>query len=356
MPDGLSALAPLVADFRSDTVTRPSAAMRAAMAAAAVGDDVYREDPTVAALEERIAADTGKEAALFFPSGTQSNLTALMAHCGRGEEILVGRAYHTFVYEAAGASVLGGAALFALPVAADGALEPSDIAAAVKADDPHFPITTLVSLENTVTGRAVPLDRMAAASAAARAHGLAVHLDGARLFNAAAALEVAPAAVAAAADSVSVCFSKGLGAPVGSALCGPTPLIDKARRLRKMLGGGMRQAGVMAAAALHALDHHVDVLREDHARARRLADALSALPGVEVRADPNPTNMIYLRFTAGDGAAMVAELRRRGVAVGRPSPWSRLVLHLDIDDAAAAHALNAFEAVAGDASAAAGSA
>ncbi|MEM7642535.1 MAG: GntG family PLP-dependent aldolase, partial [Pseudomonadota bacterium] len=244
-------------DLRSDTVTRPGAAMRAAMAEAVVGDDVYGDDPTVARLEAEVAARFGFEAALLLPSGTQSNLIAVMCHCGRGEEVLVGRGYHVDCAEARGTSVLGGIAVEPLALRDDQGIDPAVIAAAVKPDDVHYPVTRLLSLENSVGGRVVPLAVQAAAVAEARQHGLAVHLDGARVFNACVALDVAPAEMAAGVDSVSVCLSKGLGAPAGSVLAGSADLIARARRWRKILGGGMRQVGVIAAAGLHALEHHV---------------------------------------------------------------------------------------------------
>jgi threonine aldolase len=285
-----------VIDLRSDTVTRPTLAMRAAMAAAEVGDDVFGDDPAVNALQDRIAALLGKQAALFMPSGTQSNLCALMAHCGRGDEYLVGQHAHTYKYEGGGAAVLGSIQPQPIAHQADGTLALADIAAAIKPDDMHFARTRLLALENTFGGRVMPLDWQQAATALARQHGLATHLDGARLFNAAVAsgaqhggdAMAAARAIAGLYDSVSVCFSKGLGAPVGSALVGTADLIHHARRHRKMLGGGLRQAGVLAAAADHALTHHVDRLADDHANARRLAEGLAGLPGVAVCPSPTP--------------------------------------------------------------------
>ena len=230
---------PTIADLRSDTVTKPCAAMRKAMAEAEVGDDVYREDPVINRLEQSLAERLGKEAGLFVPSGTQSNLLAMLAHCGRGEEGIAGESYHVIRYEAAGASVLGGIALHALSVSEDGGLEPQTIAGAVKDDDSHHPISRLLSLENTNYGRALPLERIAAAVATGRAAGLSTHLDGARFFNAITALGCSERDLADPFDTVSVCLSKGLGAPVGSVLLGPASLLAKARRMRKMLGGGM---------------------------------------------------------------------------------------------------------------------
>ena len=336
----MSAAAP-VCDLRSDTVTRPDAAMRAAMAAAEVGDDVYGEDPTVNRLEEALAARLGKAAGLFLPSGTQSNLVAVLAHCGRGEEALVGESFHVLRHEAAGASVLGGVALTALPVEADGSVAPAAVAAAVRPDDPHFPITRLLCLENTVGGRAAPLGAMRAAAGAARAHGLSVHLDGARFFNAILALGCEAEELAEVADTVSVCLSKGLGAPVGSVLVGDAEKIARARRLRKMLGGGMRQAGVLAAAGLHALENNVTRLEDDHRRAARLAQALAGLGAGPVR---QATNMVFWAPPEDSREALARAAREAGVLIDAARPEIRLVLHRDIDDAALARATDAFAA------------
>jgi len=325
-----------VIDLRSDTVTRPTPAMRAAMSAAEVGDDVFGDDPSVNALQLRIAALLGKEAALFMASGTQSNLCALMAHCGRGDEYLVGQHAHTYKYEAGGAAVLGSIQPQPIAHQADGTLALADIAAAIKPDDAHFARTRLLALENTFGGRVMPLDWQRAATALARQHGLATHLDGARLFNAAVAgapqhggdVFAAARAIASLYDSVSVCFSKGLGAPVGSALVGSADLIDRARRHRKMLGGGLRQVGVLAAAASHALAHHVDRLADDHAHARRLAEGLAGLPGVAVVAPD--TNIVFLDLApAIDGAAAVQRAAAQGVLL-TGGQRLRLVTHLDV--------------------------
>ena len=277
-------------DLRSDTVTRPTAAMRDAMASAALGDDVFGDDPTVNALQARIAALLGKQAALFVPTGTQGNLCALMAHCQRGDEYIVGQMAHCYRWEGGGAAVLGSIQPQPLAQEADGSIPLADIEAHIKPDDPHFARTRLLALETTWGGQVLPQAYIDDATALARRHGLATHLDGARLFNAA-VVEAARTGVDALTaarriaepfDTVSVCFSKGLGAPAGSALVGPADVIARAHRIRKMLGGGMRQAGVLAAAALHALDHHVDRLADDHANARRLAQGLQGLPGVTV--------------------------------------------------------------------------
>ena len=316
-----------VIDLRSDTVTRPTATMRAAMAAAEVGDDVFGDDPTVNALQARIASLLGKEAALFVPTGTQSNLCALMAHCGRGDEYIVGQMAHTYRWEGGGAAVLGSIQPQPLLQSADGTIPLADVEAAIKPDDAHFARTRLLALENTWGGQVLPLSYIEAASALAHAKGLATHLDGARLFNAAVASGVSVAAIARHFDTVSVCFSKGLGTPAGSALVGSAELIARAHRIRKMLGGGMRQAGVLAAAALHALDHHVDRLAEDHANARALAEGLQGLPGVTVQ--PPQTNIVFVDLAPHKAAGAVERLRAAGL-------WCtglyrlRLVTHLDV--------------------------
>ena len=330
----------MIVDLRSDTVTRPTAAMREAIARAEVGDDVFGDDPTVNALQERIAAMLGKEAALYVPSGTQSNLCALMSHCQRGDEYIVGQMAHTYRWEAGGGAVLGSIQPQPIAHQPDGTLALSDIEANIKPDDPHFARTRLLSLENTLGGKLMPMAYLRDATALARRHGLATHLDGARLFNAAVAMGGDPRANARAMadlfDSVSVCFSKGLGAPVGSALVGSKDLIARAKRVRKMAGGTMRQAGVLAAAALHALEHHIDRLADDHARARRLADGLQGLPGVAVQTPQ--TNMVFIDLPRERAAAAVAELRARGVlATGLYQ--LRLVTHLDVADTGIDHAI-----------------
>lgn len=252
-----------VVDLRSDTVTQPTAAMREAMQAAPVGDDVYGEDPTVNALQERLAAMLGFEAGLFVPTGTQSNLLALLSHCERGDEYLVGMDAHTYKFEGGGAAVLGSIQPQPIVQAEDGSLPLDRVAAAIKPVDPHFARTRLLALENTWHGRTLPLDYLRAAGDLARERGLGYHLDGARLFNAAVACGVPAREIARHFDTVSVCLSKGLGAPVGSVLVGSRALIDKARRWRKVCGGGWRQAGMLAAAGLYALDHHIDRLADD---------------------------------------------------------------------------------------------
>lgn len=341
----------ITADFRSDTVTRPTDAMRAAMMEAELGDDVYGDDPSVNALEARAASLLGKEEALFLPSGTQSNLAAVMAHCGRGEEFLIGTGYHIQSWEAMGTAVLGSVACQPLPVDARHALDAETIRAAIQPDDPHRPMTRLLSIENTVHGMVQPLDTMDEMAAVARENGLGLHCDGARLMNAAVALEVEPDRLVAGCDSVSLCLSKGLGAPVGSVLAGDAATIARARRIRKMLGGGMRQAGVLAAAGLHALDHHIARLAEDHRRARGLAERLAKIDGISVDLDQVETNMIFAAIDeriAVDGLGTF--LAERGIGVN-PERALRLVVHLDIDDAACdqmVEGLAAFTAACGD--------
>jgi threonine aldolase len=317
-----------VVDLRSDTVTKPTASMREAMARAELGDDVFGDDPSVNVLQERIASMLGKEAALFVPSGTQSNLIAIMSHCGRGDEYIVGQMAHTYRWEGGGAAVLGSVQPQPLEHQADGTLALRDIAGAVKPDDAHFARSRLLCLENTLGGKALSVAYMSEATALARQHGLATHLDGARLFNASTALGVSARDVAQYFDTVSVCFSKGLGAPVGSALCGPKALIHRAHRWRKMLGGGMRQSGVLAAAALHALDHHVARLADDHALAQRLAKGLSGLPGIVV--EPPQTNMVFADVQGERAAGLIDHLKSRGVLVTGLYRL-RFVTHLDVN-------------------------
>ena len=308
--------------------------MRHAIANAAVGDDVYGDDPTVIALEAQLAERVGKVAAVFVPSGTQSNLAALLAHCARGDEYLVGFSYHCYRYEAGGAAVLGSIQPQPLPVNADGSLDLAAAEAAIKPDDPHFPRSRVICLENTADGRPVGLANAAEARAVADRHGLAVHLDGARLFNAALALGVDVAAVAKDADTVSVCLSKGLGAPLGSVLCGSAELIARARRWRKMLGGGMRQAGLLAAAGLYALEHHVERLADDHANAKRLAQGLADSGRFELEHEPGArTNMVFGRLCEpSHSQALVDHFDQHDIIV-RGGPSFRFVTHLDVSAA-----------------------
>ena len=320
-------------DFRSDTVTRPTPQMRAAMAVAEVGDDVIGDDFTVKALESRVATLFGKDDGLFLPTGTMSNLAAVMSHCQRGEEYLCTSEAHTYLWEAGGAAVLGSVQPQPLSARADGTMDIGDLHAAVKADDPHFAVTRLVTIENTFVGRVLPRGYMADIVEFARERRLGAHLDGARIFNAAAALDVEVAHLAEGFDSVSVCLSKGLGAPLGSVLVGNAPLIARARRWRKMLGGSMRQAGIVAAAGLYALDHHVARLVEDHANARVLADGLAQIEGLTVT--PPQSNMVFVELAPELMARLSTGLRERGVAASFwPGGRMRWVTHLDIDRAA----------------------
>ncbi|GLQ08688.1 threonine aldolase [Devosia yakushimensis] len=324
-------------DFRSDTVTRPSAAMRAAMAEAEVGDDVFGDDPTVSRLEQRMAAMLGKDAALFVPSGTQSNLLALMSHCGRGDEFIAGQNAHCYKYEAGGAAVLGSIQPQPIAHQPDGTLALDDIAAAIKAGDSHFATTRVIALENTHGGQILPVDYMAAVGELARQRGLGLHLDGARAFNASVALGLDIEQFTAPFDTVSICLSKGLGAPVGSVLIGRADLIETARRNRKMLGGGMRQSGILAAAGLYALEHNVARLADDHRRARRLAEGLAAYPALKVTM-PH-TNIIFLNSEAELGGRFNTFLAERGIGITGRYGQQRWVTHLDVDDEAVDGAL-----------------
>ncbi len=328
-----------IIDLRSDTVTHPTPQMREAMATAAVGDDVYGEDPTVNRLQEKAAGMLGKEAALFVPSGTMGNLVSILAHCQRGDEVILGDLAHTFLFEAGGMAVVGGVQPRTVPNRPDGSLELEDIRAAIRPDDPHFPQTRLITLESThnrCLGVALALEYCCAVGGLAREYGLALHLDGARLFNAAAALEENPADLAAPFDSLTFCLSKGLSAPVGSLIVGPLDFIRRAHRARKLLGGGMRQAGVLAAAGIVALDTMVERLADDHRRAQDLAAQLAVLEGLNVENPVPATNMVYLSLE-GDvelsGPDFAARLETYGVRVGRVGPRRfRLVTHYWIGD------------------------
>lgn len=318
-----------VIDLRSDTVTRPTEGMRAVMAAADVGDDVYGEDPTVNRLEATLAERLGKEAAVYVATGTQSNLIGLMSHCERGDEYIVGQQAHTYKYEGGGAAVLGSIQPQPIDNEADGTLDLGRVAAAIKPDDSHFARTRLLALENTHGGKVLPLPYLGAAAALARARGLGLHLDGARLYNAVVAQGVNVRDITDPFDTVSICLSKGLGAPVGSVLVGPKALLAKARRWRKVLGGGMRQAGVMAAAGLYALDNHVDRLAEDHDNAKALAQKLASIPGVSVDPGAVQTNMVFMSIAPDLGPALKAWLQERGMMISL-GPVIRLVTHLDV--------------------------
>lgn len=328
-------------DLRSDTVTRPTAAMRAAMAAAPVGDDVFGDDPTINALQQRMAALAGKEAALIASSGTQTNLLALLSHCQRGEEYLVGQEYHTYRYEAGGAAVLGGIVPQPFEAEADGTLNLAAVEKRIKPDDPHFPITRLLSLENTHTGRVIPQDYMLKARRLCDKHGLKLHLDGARVFNACVATQQPLAELAAPFDSVSICFSKGLGTPIGSVLVGSKKFIERAHRWRKMLGGGMRQAGIIAAAMDYALDHHIERLADDHKHAQLLHDGLSQLDGIRV--EPAQTNMVYVNFNSLEQALKVSDYLLEHNVITARSARMRLVTHLDVQSDDIDHIVTLFK-------------
>src|SRR5574340_1469861 len=315
-----------VIDLRSDTVTLPTPEMLEAMATAELGDDVYGEDPTVKRLQETAARLMGKEAGLFVPSGTMGNLAALLAHCQRGDEVILGNKNHTFLYEAGGISALGGIHSCQLPNAGDGSLLLADVEAAIRPDDPHNPITRLICLENTHNrcgGTVQSLAYTRELCALAHSLGIKVHLDGARIFNASAALGAPAAELAQPVDSVTFCLSKGLCAPVGSVLCGDRDFIRRAQRARKMLGGGMRQAGVLAAAGLVALETMVDRLTEDHERARRLARGLTANHALRLDAVIPATNMVFCHFAdekRADALDVARRLAQKGIRVGSVGP------------------------------------
>ena len=327
-----------LADLRSDTVTRPTPGMLAAMVRAELGDDVYGDDPTVNRLQAVAAELFGRESALFFPTGTQSNLAALMAHCGRGDEYLVGQEAHTYKYEQGGAAVLGSIQPQPLQNDPDGTIPMSLVAAAIKPDDIHFARTRLLALENTIGGRVLPPDYQRQMTQFAHSKGLATHLDGARIFNAAVKLNLSAQDAVRGFDSVSVCLSKGLGAPVGSLLVGPTALIADARRWRKVLGGGMRQAGVLAAAGLYALGHHVMRLAEDHDNAEHLARGLRA---AGYSTSTPQTNMLYVDLASDEIEPLSEHLAQRGI-LATLAQRTRLVTHLDLNRAKIDAVIGAF--------------
>ncbi|MGB2983245.1 MAG: low-specificity L-threonine aldolase [Candidatus Bipolaricaulia bacterium] len=350
-------------DLRSDTVTRPTDGMRRAMAEAIVGDDVFREDPTARQLEERMADVLGKESGLFVASGTMGNLVAMLTHAGRGDEIILGHLAHTFLYEAGGCSALGGIHPHVLENEPNGTLDLGAIGRAIRdPDDPHQPITRLICLENTHNrcgGIASSPEYSDAVGTFAREKGLLVHLDGARLFNASTALDVPPCDLTRSADSVMVCLAKGLGAPIGSVLCGSRPFIEKARRTRKLVGGGMRQVGVLAAAGLYALDHHVQRLGEDHANARKLAEGIDEIPGLTCTWDDSMstawTNLVYFSVDGaivGDPALDAYRLTERldernvlAIPLGTDNRQVRMVTHLDVSTSDIDVALEALRSV-----------
>lgn len=315
-------------DLRSDTVTQPNKAMRQAMADAAVGDDVYGDDPSVNQLEREAAVLSGKEAALFLPTGTQANLVALLTHCQRGEEYIVGQKAHNYMYEAGGAAVLGSIQPQPIEAAPDGTLPLDVVASVIKPDDIHFARTRLLCIENTHNGKVLPLDYLHQAWAFTRKKKLALHVDGARIFNAAVAMRVPLTTLTQYCDTLTICLSKGLGAPVGSLLCGSAEYIKQAKRWRKMTGGGMRQAGILAQGALYALHHNVERLREDHDNASWLAEQLTAL-GVNVIAPGAQTNMVFLNLPANEANQLGPWMKQRGIIISA-GPVTRLVTHLDV--------------------------
>jgi threonine aldolase len=341
-------------DLRSDTVTLPTPEMRAAMAQAEVGDDVYGEDPTINRLQAMAAEKMGKEAGLFVASGTMGNLIAVLAHCQRGDEVIVGKKNHLFVHEAGGISALGGVHSNQLVNQVDGSLLLEDVAGAIRPNDLHEPVTRLVCLENTHNGcggvyQTPEYTRQLAEFT--HAHGLSIHLDGARIFNSAVAQGIPASALAEPVDSVTFCLSKGLCAPVGSVLCGSQPFIARAGRLRKMLGGGMRQAGILAAAGIVALEQMVDRLAEDHARAKILADGLRQLPGVQLDPGTPATNMVFLSLQAAVKCStdeFIEKLAEYGVMIGATGERQyRLVTHYWVDDAGVEKTVEAFRRVLG---------
>ena len=325
-------------DLRSDTVTKPSPAMREAMARADVGDDVFGDDPTVNKLQEVAAARFGMQAGLFFPSGTQSNLAAVMAHCQRGEEVILGQDAHTYCHEAGGAAVLGSIQPQPLTNRPDGTLDLAEVEAAIKPDDSHYAITRLLALENTIGGKVISRAYMADAIALARRHQLSTHLDGARVFNASVKLGMPVKELCAGFDTVSVCLSKGLGTPAGTVLVGRKDVIGRARRIRKMLGGTMRQVGILAAAGLYALEHNVDRLAEDHVNAERLAKGLL---GLGLKVDPVQTNMVFTNVPKESAAALKGHLDDSGI-VTLGGTRMRLVTHLDVDAAGIDRVISVF--------------
>jgi threonine aldolase len=316
-------------DLRSDTVTRPNAEMREVMAAAPVGDDVWGDDPTVNKLEAMAADMLGTEAAIYATSGTQSNLLALMAHCQRGDEYLVGQNAHTYRYEGGGAAILGSIQPQPITNEADGTIALDNILAAIKPEDIHFAKSRLLCLENTIAGKILPLDYIEAATNLAREHGLNTHLDGARIFNAVVKSGIDVKDIAQYFDSVSICLSKGLGAPIGSVLCGSQALIDEARRWRKTLGGGMRQAGIVAAAGIYVLENNIQRLEEDHANAALLGEELAKIPQLKVDLEHLHTNMVFLEATSGDFIALSEFLAEKNILIDARYT-ARLVCHLDI--------------------------
>ena len=331
-----------IIDLRSDTVTKPSQNMRRIMSQAKTGDDVYGEDPTVNQLEKYAAELLDKEAAIYCPSGTQSNLVGLLSHCGRGDEYIVGSAAHTYLYEGGGAAVLGSIQPQPLPLKEDATMDLELLEASIKPKDVHFARTRLICLENTHGGQALPSGYTQAVKSIADKYGLAMHLDGARLFNAVVDTQLSAAELAADFDSISICLSKGLGAPVGSLLVASKAIIDEARHWRKMLGGGMRQAGIIAAAGLYALQNNVERLSEDHQRAQQLADSLMNIDGIVVHRGKAHTNMLYVDVDTERKKQLNVLAKKRGILLPEGNSM-RLVCHLDINDEDIKSIINLFK-------------
>lgn len=329
-------------DFRSDTVTKPTQEMRRAMYEAKVGDDVYGDDETVNRLQQVMAERFGMEAGLYVPSGTQANLLAIMAHCDRGDEYIVGQVAHTYKYEGGGAAVLGSIQPQPLNFSTDGTIDLEQARAVIKPDDDHFANTRLFCLENTHTGKALPMDYLDDAKSFVQSTGLAFHLDGARVFNAAVFHGVDVADITRRFDTVASCFSKGLGAPVGSILCGNRDVIRKAKRWRKLVGGAMRQAGVIAAAALYAVENHVERLKQDHDNAKWIASHLSQIEQIHVSFHSRQTNMVFVDLKDQSPDELVRFLRNRGIIITGGTPI-RLVTHLDVDKRAAEKLVEGFK-------------
>ena len=329
-------------DFRSDTVSLPSKEMLQCVENAKLGDDVYEEDTEVIELQEFAAELLGKEASLFFPSGTQSNLTAILAHCQRGDEVLIGRDYHTNLYEARGASVLGGVGICPIDISESGSMNLNDMLSQIKDDDPHYAVTKLLCLENTFSGKVQPQDELEALVLEAHRRGLKVHLDGARLFNAHIHSGLSLSALVDSFDSVSICLSKGLGAPVGSLLVSDQTIINKAIRLRKMLGGGMRQVGVIASCGMYALKNNIERLQHDHDNAKLLATGLSKIAELKVEYGESQTNMVFVNCPKKHRLPLENFLFDRKILVASLDR-GRLVCHLGVSEKDIKFVVNVFE-------------
>jgi len=329
-------------DFRSDTLTMPSFEMLQAIQTAKLGDDVYEEDIEVLELQRYAAELLDKEASLFFPSGTQSNLTAILSHCQRGEEALIGRDYHTNLYEARGASVLGGVGICPIDMNENGGLILDDMVSQIKDDDPHYAVTKLLCLENTVSGQAQPQKQIDALAKAAHGRGLSVHLDGARLFNAHIHSGLSPKELTRNCDSVSICLSKGLGAPVGSLLVSSNEVIAKAKRIRKILGGSMRQVGVIASCGMYALKNNIARLQEDHENAKLLAQGLSEISELEVDYGENQTNMLFVNCPKQHRTSLEQYLFDNHIRIASLDR-GRIVCHLGISEKDVKSAIKIFQ-------------